>query len=145
MKTFLPVTGFNIFVFVSACVGMTAVLVAAPIAALAGPDMSWNCRNIDFEISCSSEKCEAAEAFTPMDIHLNEEEISLCAYTTCWRGAPAAVQMAGGFVSYVGTGLAGAMGASDQIEAVITIETASGAASVLVAGRYATPALCVVQ
>jgi len=113
-----------------------------PLAALAGEQPSWNCRNMDFEISCSAKGCEAAEAFTPMDIHLSGDEISLCAYTTCWSGAPTAVQMAGGFASYVGLGLVGATDDGDLVDAAVTIETESGAASVLVAGRYVTPALC---
>jgi hypothetical protein len=121
---------------------LLAGVCANPIMALAEPVPSYNCRNMDFEISCSSEGCVAAEAFTPMDIHLSGEEISLCAYTMCWRGAPDVVQRAGGFVSYTGTGLVGTRDVSDLVDAVITIETASGAASVLVAGRYATPANC---
>ena len=137
MKSTLSVTHFKIVILAALC--------AAPVAAFAETLPSWNCRNMDFEISCSAEGCKAAEAFTPMDIHLSGDEISLCAYTTCWTGAPTAVQSAGGFVSYVGAGLVGAVDASDLMDAAVTIEIASGAASVLVAGRYATPAHCAVK
>lgn len=47
----------------------------------------WNCRNQDMEISCSQQKCEASEAFTPMEVSVSDFGfIAVCAYSGCWEG-----------------------------------------------------------
>lgn len=48
---------------------------------------SWNCRNHDLEIRCSSNKCETSDGFTPFDISINTGgSLSICAYSGCWAG-----------------------------------------------------------
>jgi len=48
---------------------------------------SWNCRNNDLEIHCSSEKCELSDAFTPFDVSIDTNgSLSVCAYSGCWEG-----------------------------------------------------------
>ena len=47
----------------------------------------WNCRNKDLEITCSSNKCEASDSFTPVSININKNgALSICAYSGCWEG-----------------------------------------------------------
>jgi len=49
----------------------------------------WNCRNNEMEVTCSSEKCELAEAgtFTPMSVSFTDKgKMEVCYYTGCWEG-----------------------------------------------------------
>jgi hypothetical protein len=67
---------------------------AALLAAICGSfTQAWateyTCRNREFQISCSKEKCEAADGFTPMSLTMDlaKKTVEICAYTDCWRGA----------------------------------------------------------
>jgi hypothetical protein len=104
--------------------------------------LSWNCKNGDYEISCSDGKCESSDAHTPMDIHVAPDEISICAYTACWTGAPSVTQLSKGFLTVVGQALVAQGDPENLLNASITIEVKSKVATVLVAGLFATPATC---
>ena len=48
---------------------------------------SWNCRNNDLEIRCTSNICKTSDGFTPFDIHITTGgSLSICAYSGCWKG-----------------------------------------------------------
>ncbi len=120
---------------------IAATAIAVPALALAD-GASWNCRNVDLEIGCGGGKCTVAEAHTPMDVHLGVGGISVCAYTGCWEGAPAAVVRSGGFVTFIGAALPFSTNPDSVADIAVTVDTASGVATILVAGLYATPAIC---
>ena len=69
------------------------MLAATALPAAAPPAPAWQCRNPDFEASCSDGRCSAnSDAFTPMDIGFDEDgHVSACAYSGCWAG-PAAMR-----------------------------------------------------
>lgn len=63
---------------------LCAVFLLTPALALCA---EWHCRNQDMEVSCSQKKCEAAEAFTPVDVTVSDLGLmSVCAYSGCWNG-----------------------------------------------------------
>lgn len=122
-----------------------AILAIAALPASAGGGETpegWNCRNLQAEISCDGETCNVAEAFTPMDIHLTDTELSLCAYTGCWTGAASSVTRTGRFKTYVGSGLPFSTRQEHLANASVTVDTNTGTATVLVANMYAHPATC---
>lgn len=61
------------------------------------PAGGWDCTNKDIaEIQCGGQGCAvetAAEGFTPIEVRISGNRISICAYSGCFGGA---VQMAGG-------------------------------------------------
>ncbi len=71
---------------------LAASLISIATLAIGAEAEQWNCRNTDFEIGCSDGKCEISDSFTPMDIQVSTEEVSVCAYTGCWKGKPVFVQ-----------------------------------------------------
>lgn len=127
----------------SALIPLALAAIALPASAGGGDDgAGWNCRNLQLEISCDGETCMAAEAFTPMDIHLTDTQLSLCAYTGCWVGAPTAITQSGRFITYAGSGLVFSTQTDSITDAVVTVDTATGTATVLVADTFAHPATC---
>ncbi len=122
-----------------------AICVAAmtlPALSASGEELSWSCRNNDLEISCNHGKCEVAEAHTAMDVHLSRDEISVCAYSGCWAGKPSAIVQTGAFLTFAGTSLPFSTNPEDLADVSVTIATKSHVATILVAGGYATPAVC---
>ncbi len=105
-------------------------------------DTGWNCRNYSFEIGCEGDTCTAADAFTPMDIHVTDDEVSFCAYTGCWQGAPTSVAHAGRFTTYTGLDLDFSSQSSWTADAVLSIDTQTGTGTILVADIYAQPVTC---
>ena len=71
---------------------LAAILLVMAVPAVAAEAEQWKCRNTDFELACSEGKCEVSDSFTPMDINVSAEELSICAYTGCWTGEPVFVQ-----------------------------------------------------
>lgn len=66
---------------------LRALLACLFLAAGTGPAAAWLCRNADLEVTCNDQGCQAAEAFTPMDVFLSEEgRMAVCAYSGCWEG-----------------------------------------------------------
>jgi len=120
---------------------IAAIVMALPSLSLADGG-TWNCRNIDLEVGCDGGKCTVAPAHTPMDVHLGPAEISVCAYSGCWEGKPAAVVRSGGFVTFIATGLPFSTNPESKADIAVTVEITSGVATILVAGLYATPAIC---
>lgn len=108
-------------------------------SAMAG---SWTCQNNEFEISCSDAGCVESEGFTPMSVSVRPDEISLCAYTGCWSGAPAAVLRSGGLETFIGDGLVWSHDPDSTAQVVVAIDPEASAATILVAGLFATPATC---
>lgn len=124
---------------------LAAMAFATP--ALAAEDSSsagWSCRNVDFEISCDEEKCEAAEAHTPMAIDLHENRMSACAYSGCWAGVPDVVVRSGRFETHAASDLPFSTAADADMAADVsaTIDIQSGTGTILVAGLYAHPMIC---
>ncbi|OSQ51352.1 hypothetical protein MGEO_07690 [Marivita geojedonensis] len=108
-------------------------------------DETWNCRNTEFEISCSDGVCTASPDHTPMDIRVNQKDISWCAYSGCWTGLASATLNAGPVVSFFGTALENEADPTSKVDVAITIDTQSGTANVMVVGMFATPATCQVH
>jgi hypothetical protein len=49
--------------------------------------LEWQCRNIDMEIRCDSEKCASSDTFTAFDISISDKgKMEICAYSGCWKG-----------------------------------------------------------
>lgn len=119
-----------------------SLAVIAPTSVLGAEDSSWSCRNADFEISCSEGKCVNAQTHTPMEILVNEEEISWCAYSGCWSGTTSSTLASGPFLSFNGITLKNGVNPSDVMDVTIVIDTASNAASIMVSDQFATPATC---
>lgn len=112
--------------------------------ALAQPT-SWSCRNEHFEIACFEGTCEASESFTPMAINLSPEEFSLCAYTSCNVGPTTNFITMGSFQVFMSNQLKSTYpGYEDSPpgEAVVTIDTDSGFATIHWAGPFQTPGIC---
>lgn len=121
---------------------IAALLCIFGASANAADVLSWNCKNSDFEISCSDGKCDSSDAHTPMDIHVTPDEISVCAYSACWIGAPSVTQLSNGFMTVIGHELSAQGDPENLLNASITIEVESKVATILVAGLFATPATC---
>lgn len=102
----------------------------------------WTCRNNDLEIGCDETGCEVSTTHTPMDITVDHQEMSVCAYSGCWSGNPAAVTSSGSFLTFTGVDLPFSTAPEDRRDIAITIETTSRVATILVAGQYANPATC---
>ena len=102
----------------------------------------WACRNLQFEIGCSGGTCSASDDFTPMDVHVSREEMDVCAYTGCWAGRPSVAAVAGGIEVFAGQDLAFSTSPDSTADIAVSIETKSGAATILVGGTFATPATC---
>ena len=111
-------------------------------AATAVESSGWNCRNTDLEVRCSDKKCEVAANHTPMDVHVSESAMSICAYSGCWEGAPSATMTAGSFVTFTGIALPFSTGSVGVANVSVTVNTASKVAMIMVEGMFASPALC---
>ena len=121
---------------------LLAAFFLGAFAGVAGADgHAWNCSNLDFEISCDSKGCTQTAPHTPMDIQVSADMLTVCAYTGCWSGAPTATVWAGGLLTVTGTGLTSQSG-QGEMSASVSIDTGDGVATVLVAGLFATPAIC---
>ena len=122
---------------------ITAVLAAtAALPAFADGNARWYCRNMDMEISCSDDTCQAADVHTPMVIHLSPEELSLCAYTGCWTGQPSETVSSGRLQTFVAIALPFSTSPDSFADVSVTVDTETGTATVMVAGQYAHPATC---
>ena len=119
---------------------VTAFASFMPAAAQSG-ELGWSCRNMEYEISCNGGVCEASEAFTPMDIYTNSEEMAACAYTGCWEGKPTVIQ-SGRFIIFLGTDLPFSTQPEGRGDIALTIDTETHSATILVGDLYAMPAVC---
>lgn len=129
--------------FLTKVLGLTLPLAAlTPFTASAAQDDSWRCTNTDFEISCSDGKCTLADAHTPMDISVNSDEISWCAYSGCWTGPVGASVSSGPFVSFHGLALESSTNSDYIVDVAIIIDTRSKSATVMASGLFTTPATC---
>ena len=102
----------------------------------------WTCRNTDFEIACDVGGCSASETHTPMEASVGLTAISVCAYSGCWEGTAVSMHRSGTFLTVTGTALPFSSAPDDRADISVTIETGSRVGTLLVAGRYATPAIC---
>ena len=114
----------------------------AALPAFADKTDRWNCRNVDLEISCTTDTCKVSEGHTPIDIHLTPSDISLCAYTGCWTGPPSEVISSGRLQIFTGAALPFSNRLDTFADVSVTIDTETGAATVMVADQFATPAIC---
>lgn len=50
----------------------------------------WQCQNKDLEITCNADKCSQSEAFTPLQLTVQQQgqqaRLQICAYSGCWSG-----------------------------------------------------------
>lgn len=67
---------------------LAAAFASVAVPAVGADAEQWRCRNTDFEVDCSDGKCQLSDSFTPMDIYVSAEHVSICAYTGCWEGQP---------------------------------------------------------
>lgn len=53
-------------------------------------ETGYHCTNSDFEISCSTQRCDVTldEGFTPMGVTISNSRFEVCAYSGCWLGEP---------------------------------------------------------
>ena len=114
-----------------------------PAAIATTPTEGWRCRN-DLEISCDAESCDAADAFTPMDVRVDDGgSMSVCAYSGCWEGAGTVVK-SDAFIVITGHDLPFST-APDSVERqadiLIALDKADDVA-VLKAGPFAHPLRC---
>lgn len=71
----------------SSCVLL--VIFASQLANAATPP-HWHCQNKDLEITCTADKCSQSEAFTPLQVTVQQQgqqaRLQVCAYSGCWSG-----------------------------------------------------------
>ncbi len=113
-------------------------LLALPALAAAE---TWTCRNMELEISCA-EGCTVSEEHTPVDIFVSAEEMSICAYSGCWEGAPRLVERVGAIETYVGEDLIWSGVTEDRATIAVSVDTENSVATVLIPGLFAMPATC---
>jgi hypothetical protein len=107
------------------------------------PPESWNRRN-QIEVWCAADGCAstAPDAFTPMDIWAAANgDLSVCAYSGCWRGR-AAASAADGRLLWSGDALqfeSAVEGAAGDVTLLILVKDGVGFVR---AGGLATPVLC---
>ncbi len=63
---------------------------AIATTAAAETEVGFHCTNPDFEISCSTQRCDVTldEGFTPMGVTVSNVRFEVCAYSGCWLGEP---------------------------------------------------------
>ena len=115
---------------------------AVSFAKMPAPAPGWNCKNADLEVSCNDEKCKVSDDHTPMDVHVSQSEMSICAYTGCWTGTPSAVVRSGGFETFTGLSLPFSTNPDSPANISVTVNRTTRVAMVLVEGVFANPALC---
>lgn len=127
-----------------ALLGILSALLSSPIMAQVDtPVSAWACSNLDVEITCDAVGCQAADSFTPMSVSLSTEEISVCAYSGCWQGAPISAHWAGKrFQSFTAESLPFSTAPDTGADIAITIDTQTGVATLLVAEIFAHPMRC---
>ena len=121
---------------------MGLLLIMASSSALA---VDWNCRNYDMEISCSSEKCEVSDGFTPIDVYFDDKgNMSIGVYTGVWEGVGKVLKQEK-YTIVIGNKLRFSNSNSDDTNAdfLIVIDTQDKVALFKGAG-YAMPMTCVV-
>ena len=121
-----------------------AVQLAAASAeeAAAASSTRWTCRNTDLEVACGEDSCAVTPSHTPMFVTVDQNEMSVCAYSGCWSGSPAATITSGSFLMVTGRNLPFSTNPDDKQDVTVTIERASRVATILVAGEFANPATC---
>lgn len=124
-----------------AIISIVALAGVPSLAAAQDGELGWSCRNMEYEISCGGGVCEASEAFTPMDIYVTSTEMSACAYTGCWEGAPTTIK-AGRFVTFLAPDLPFSTRPEFTGDIALTIDTETSTATILVGDLYAEPAVC---
>lgn len=110
------------------------------LLAVAQPD--WQCRNLDAEISCTAGECVTAGDHTPMDVHLSDDEISVCAYTGCWEGQLSGVLHSGQFKTYTGLDLPFSTQPDGEADISVTIDVENSVGTLIVPGLFAHPVTC---
>jgi len=127
-----------------ALVGILSVLLPTPIIAeIETPLSAWTCSNLDLEITCDGMGCQASETFTPMSVSLSAEDISVCAYSGCWQGAPSSVQWASKrFQTFTAESVPFSTAPNSMADIAITIDRQSGVATLLVSDAFAHPMRC---
>ena len=122
------------------CPAIAVVMVfSAPAQAVAD---GWRCSNPDLEISCPAGKCEVADAHTSMRVTASASELSVCAYSGCWEGAPGAFIQSGRFQIYTGVRLPYMLDTDDGAHASLTVDRVAGVGTILISGMYAQPMIC---
>jgi hypothetical protein len=60
------------------------------LIALADGRTGFSCSNNDFEITCTTQRCEVTidDGFTPMSVTVSSGHFEVCAYSGCWIGSP---------------------------------------------------------
>ncbi len=106
---------------------------------------NWTCRNVDVEIACDADGCEAASAHTPMAVSVSPSTLSVCAYSGCWEGRTSGWLKSGRFQTFSASDLPFSTDHGDPADVSVTVDTATGIGTILVSGRYAHPARCMVQ
>ncbi len=102
---------------------------------------SWNCRNKDMEIRCSSSKCEASDGFTPFDIGIHANgSLAICAYSGCWEGN-GKVMKSGKYILISGTNLKWTGTNSGNADFIVAVDTSDKVGFVKGEG-FAMPTIC---
>lgn len=113
------------------------ILITTPLIAAT----DWNCRNNDFEISCSSKKCKIATSFTPMHVSFDlKGNMSVCAYSGCWEGV-GKVTHAVNYTIIAGHNLKFSTSGNNQGDFLIAIDT-NDKVAVIKGFGYAMPMTC---
>lgn len=122
-------------------VGSVFILAVLFSPALVGAD--WHCRN-DMESACTTSGCHVTtgDDFTPVDVWLQENGgMSICMYSGCWEGQGEVLSRAPYLVVMSKQLVWDSPHKSDNAQALISLELASGVAVMQVAGFH-EPLLC---
>lgn len=64
----------------------------------------WKCTNKDtLEVICTSSRCESQPSFTPIQLEIASDRISICAYSACFDGAADLYAHKGNHLLFSGT------------------------------------------
>ncbi|MEO1553818.1 MAG: hypothetical protein AAFR82_07755 [Pseudomonadota bacterium] len=128
-----------------ALVGILSLMMSGQVVADIEPEAApdWICSNPEVEISCDERGCLVSDSHTPMSVALSRQEISVCAYSGCWQGAPDAVLRTGErFQTFTAESLPFSTAPETKADIAITVDRESGVATLLVADIFAHPMRC---
>ncbi len=118
------------------------LLMFTPMSALADdPDQGWNCRNTDVEITCGDGSCKVSDAFTPMDVHLSGNRLTVAAYSGVWEG-DATVSRNGALIYAFSKSLKWSGGETGSGAVFQLAINGASRLAVILGGRFAHPMHC---
>lgn len=104
---------------------------------------SFDCSNSDLEITCTKQKCERSENYTPSSVSLNthSRSLSICLYAICLEGTADRVETSDRYIVAIGSRLKSNSGQHGVGSGVIVIDL-DERNGVLVTENFRNPVTC---